>query len=294
MKAKHKNVARRLLHSGLPVPRFVRPVVCAAYRMGVFFVESWAFAWKLLWVEPVLKSVCAELGRGLRAERLPYMRGKGRLALGEYVNLSGRSCFYFMGGMPELPEIRIGHRTFIGNGCTLSAAQSIVVGDHCLLSSGVRIHDNDGHPLDPERRRAGERISVDEAAPVAIEDNVRIGACAFILKGVTIGENSVVGTGAVVTRDVPPNSIVAGNPAKIVGSAGRETTEVMENTGGGACIDVSKDGVLSAFLAGLTPEWVEQAGTAARRHAVEMFSKDVVVDAYLAYYRRVMAGAEDH
>lgn len=215
---------KHVLHSGLPVPRFMRPVVRAAYRTGVFFVESWALAWKILWVEPVLKSVCSELGKGLRAERLPYMRGKGRLVIGEYVNLSGRSCFYFMGGMPEVPEIRVGSHTFIGNGCTLSAARSIVVGDHCLLSAGVRVHDNDGHPLDPDRRRAGEPIAFGETAPVVIEDNVWIGACATVLKGITIGENSVVGTGTVVTKHVPPNSIVAGNPGQVVRGGVRAET----------------------------------------------------------------------
>ena len=121
-----------------------------------------------------------------------------------------------MAGMPELPEIRIGNRTFVGNGCTLAAARSIVVGNHCLLSAGVRVHDNDGHPVDPDRRRAGEPIAPDEAAAVVIEDNVWIGACAIVLKGVTIGENAIVGTGAVVTKDVPPNTIVAGNPARVV------------------------------------------------------------------------------
>jgi len=224
-----KELARALLHSGLPVPRLVRPVVRTAYRVGVFLVESWALAWKILWVEPALKSVCSELGKGLRAERLPYMRGRGRLAIGEYVNLSGRSCFYFMGGMPELPEIRIGNRTFVGNGCTLAAARSITVGDHCLLSAGVRVHDNDGHPIDPDRRRAGEPIAPDEAAAVVIEDNVWIGACAIVLKGVTVGENAIVGTGAVVTKDVPPNTTVAGNPARIVSSVGEKTAEHTES-----------------------------------------------------------------
>ena len=212
-----KKLARALLHGGLPVPRFVRPVVRTTYRAGVFLVELWALAWKIVWVGPVLKSVCSELGKGLRAERLPYMRGKRRLVMGDYINLSGRSCFYFMAGMPELPEIRIGDRTFVGNGCTLAAARSITVGSHCLLSAGVRVHDNDGHPVDADRRRAGEPIAPDEAAAVVIEDNVWIGACAIVLKGVTIGENAIVGTGAVVTKNVPPNTIVAGNPARVVG-----------------------------------------------------------------------------
>jgi len=132
------------------------------------------------------------------------------------VNLSGRSSFYFIHGMPATPAITIGDQTFVGNGCTLAAAKGITIGAHCLLSALVRIHDNDGHPLDPERRRRHEPITADEAAPVVIEDNVWIGASATILKGVRIGRDAVVGTGAVVTDDVPAGAVVAGNPARIV------------------------------------------------------------------------------
>ena len=81
----------------------------------------------------------------------------------------------------------------------------------------MRVHDNDGHPLDPEKRRNSLPITPADASPVKIEDNVWIGARATILKGVTLGRNSVIGTGAVVTRDVPSDAIVAGNPAREVG-----------------------------------------------------------------------------
>ena len=213
-----KALAKRILHSGLPVPGWLRPLIRALYRAGVWGVEAAALARKVLWVEPVVRSVCRSVGRGFRAERLPYIRGRGALALGDRVNLSGRSCFYFIHGMPEAPEITIGDDVFIGHGCTLSAARRIRIGARCLVSAGVRIHDNDGHPLDPERRRAGRPIAPEDAAPVELGANVWIGACAIILKGVTVGENSVVGAGAVVAQDVPPNTVVAGNPARAVRS----------------------------------------------------------------------------
>ena len=215
-----KKQLKRLVYSGLPVPKLFRGVIAGLYRTGVFCVESLAFVKKLLWVEPVLRSVCEHVGAGLRAERLPYMRGKGWLRFGDRVNLSGRSCFYFMHGMGEPPLIEIGDETFVGNGCTFSAGSSIRVGNHCLVSACVRVHDNDGHPLDPGRRREGAPIGPDETAPVVIGDNVWLGAGATILKGVTIGENAVVGTGAVVAADVPPNAVVAGNPARVVKTLG--------------------------------------------------------------------------
>ncbi len=211
-----KLVAKRLVYGGLPVPRCVRPLIRGMYRGGVWGVEALAVCRKVFWIEPVLRAVCADVGRGLRAERLPFMRGVGRLRLGNEVYLSGRSCFYFLNGMPEMPEIVVGDRTFIGNGCTLAAGRRIEIGAHCLLAAGVRIHDNDGHPLDPARRRAGEPIRQDETAAVRIGDNVWIGADSLILKGVTIGHDAVVAAGAIVTHDVPPATVVAGNPARPV------------------------------------------------------------------------------
>jgi acetyltransferase-like isoleucine patch superfamily enzyme len=211
-----KKLIKRLLRTGLPVPGLVKPVIRACYRVGGAVVEGAALLRKIFWIEPVLKSVCQSVGKGLRAECLPYMRGVGNLSLGQNVYLSGRSCFYFMGGMALKPEIIVGNGTFIGNGCTLSSARRIVIGNNGLISTNVRIHDNDGHPLDPERRLRKEPIRQDEAADVIIGNNVWIGAHAMILKGVTIGDHAVVATGAVVTHNVPSCAIVAGNPARVV------------------------------------------------------------------------------
>lgn len=211
-----KTLAKKLLRAGLPIPSLVKPLIRALYRLGVAVVEGAAFIRKLFWIEPVLKSVCHSVGKGLRAECLPYMRGEGRLSFGENVYLSGRSCFYFMGGMAATPEIMVGDGTFIGNGCTFSAAHRIRIGAGCLISTNVRIHDNDGHPLDPGRRLRKEPIRQDEASEVTIGENVWIGAHAIILKGVVIGDHAVVATGAVVTHNVPSCAIVAGNPARVV------------------------------------------------------------------------------
>ena len=200
----------------MPVPGFARPVVGAAYRFGVLVFEGLVPVRQCLWIEPVLRSVCESVGSGLRVDCLPYIRGRGSLSFGNRVRLSGRSCFYFMSGMPQVPSIAVGDGTFIGHGCTFSSARRVAVGRDCLISAGVRIHDNDGHPLDPDRRRRKERITPDEVAEVVVGDNVWIGASAIVLKGVTIGENAVIGAGAVVASDVPANAVVAGNPAKVV------------------------------------------------------------------------------
>lgn len=211
-----KQMIKRVLYSGLPVPGIIRPVIRGLYCGGVWVVEGFAFVRKLFWIEPVLRSVCEHVGGGLRAECLPYMRGKGALRLGDRVNLSGRSCFYCPAVDGESATIEIGDDTFVGNGCTLSAARRISIGKKTLISAMVRIHDNDGHPLDPEKRLTNAKMTSADVAGVTIGDNVWIGAEALILKGVTIGNGAVVGSRAVVTHDVPERTVVAGNPAREV------------------------------------------------------------------------------
>jgi acetyltransferase-like isoleucine patch superfamily enzyme len=120
-------------------------------------------------------------------------------------------------------QIAIATSAYIGDDCLLSAAAQISIGEGAMLAHGVQIFDNDSHPLDPAARLAdyalvqthGERGAI-AAKPVSIGARAWIGFNAIIMKGVTIGENSVVAAGSVVTRDVPPNSVVAGNPATIV------------------------------------------------------------------------------
>ena len=120
-------------------------------------------------------------------------------------------------------RIEISASAYIGDDCLLSSSAGIFIGEHVLLAHGVQIFDNDSHPLDPAARVAdyasvhahGDRGQI-AAKPVKIGARAWIGFGVIIMKGVTIGENSVVAAGSVVTRDVPPNTIVAGNPAAVV------------------------------------------------------------------------------
>ena len=99
-------------------------------------------------------------------------------------------------------------------GTTLVAADRVVIGDRVLVGGNASIVDFDFHPLTPEAR--AENINAGTAAPIVIEDDVFVGGDALILKGVTVGEGAVVGAGSVVTQDVSPRTVVAGNPATVV------------------------------------------------------------------------------
>lgn len=110
----------------------------------------------------------------------------------------------------------------VGNDCgltgvTLVATERIEIGDRVLLGANTTIVDTDFHPLDPQERQRD--INNGKHRPVVIEDDVFVGMNTVILKGVRIGRGSVVGAGSVISRDVPPGVIVAGNPAQIVSSS---------------------------------------------------------------------------
>jgi acetyltransferase-like isoleucine patch superfamily enzyme len=120
--------------------------------------------------------------------------------------------------------IRIGDRSFIGGRTTVGCAESVTIGNDVLISFDVLIMDHDGHSVNfGERatdvqdwaagRKQWQHVPI---APVEICDRSWIGAKAIVLKGVTIGTGAIVGSGAVVTKDVPPHCVVAGNPARVI------------------------------------------------------------------------------
>lgn len=105
----------------------------------------------------------------------------------------------------------IGERTFINYGSSIAASQRVTIGARCLLGTYTLIMDNNFHRLEPERR-----MESPSSAPVVLEDNVWLGARVIVLPGVTVGTGSVIAAGSVVTRDVPPRRLAAGQPARVV------------------------------------------------------------------------------
>ncbi len=107
-------------------------------------------------------------------------------------------------------SIKIGDNVLIMSGARISSANSITIGDDCMLANFSYIMDADWHDIYNRSSSPGRN------APVVLEKGVWIGDSAIVCKGVHIGENSIVGAGAVVRKDVPPNVVVIGNPAHIV------------------------------------------------------------------------------
>jgi maltose O-acetyltransferase len=101
--------------------------------------------------------------------------------------------------------------TYINYGASISASLLVRIGPRCSLGTHVILMDSDFHQVEPERRN-----ELPEAAPVILQENVWLGARVIVLKGVTIGADSVIGAGSVVTHDIPPRCVAAGVPARVI------------------------------------------------------------------------------
>lgn len=179
--------------------------------------------WLLLpWTILALRAI--DVGPGWRCYGLPIiqMHRRSQIRIGAAMHLRSSARSNPLG--PHHPVIvstrRAGARLLIGDGFGMTGGSlvcddRITIGDRVWVGANSVIMDTDFHPLDPALR-ARQPLAV-ATAPVNIADDVFIGMNALILKGVTIGAGAVVGAGSVVSRDVPPRAIVAGNPAGIIG-----------------------------------------------------------------------------
>lgn len=149
-----------------------------------------------------------------------YLKGSKYIEIGDNCGFDQRlrlEAFDFFLGDSFLPSIKIGKNVSIQKDCHIGAINKIIIGDNVLLASKVYISDHfhgeitkESLSLPPSQRKLYSK------GPVIIHDNVWIGEGVVILPGVTIGKNSIIGANAVVTKSIPENCIVGGNPARII------------------------------------------------------------------------------
>lgn len=164
-----------------------------------FLLSTGYVSGKLIRVQPVLT-----VGEG-------QIAALGRVCIGCCPSPHFFSTYAHIEARQINSSVRIGEGTQINNGFVAIADQSsIEIGRNCLIGTMVEIYDSDFHALSKEERNASVPH---QCKPVKIEDNVFIGSNVKILKGVTVGEGAVVGNHSLITKDVPPCCIAAGNPA---------------------------------------------------------------------------------
>jgi len=156
------------------------------------------------------------LGRRLQTDGLCFICPGVHLEVGPRATLRiGRWAWIGHGSKIRVHEgeVEIGAKTVMGQECTISAYQHVSIGRECIVADRVMLIDFDHGVVEVERPI---RLQGIYKRDVRVGHNVWMGYGACVLRGVTVGENSIVGTSAVVTRDVPANAVVAGIPARVV------------------------------------------------------------------------------
>lgn len=160
-----------------------------------------------------LKTIILLQSKGIKFGKLPYIKGqmpiltnKGNFRIGNNFKMTNDQLKSQITCSDDA-ELIIGDDVFINQGSNIYAAKSVNIGNNVLIADSVVIHDTNFHSV----------LDDDEIVkPVKIDNSVWIGFRSIILPGVTIGKNSVIGAGSVVTRSVPSNHLAAGSPAKII------------------------------------------------------------------------------
>jgi acetyltransferase-like isoleucine patch superfamily enzyme len=191
----------------------VRPVHRALYYERRFRLTAWSNLKRVLYHEPLFRARCERVGVRLHLDGgIPLIIGHLRLRLGDDVRISGTTTFS-AASRAEEPVLEIGDHAYVGYQVTISVGARVSLGRYVLVANRVFLAGDDGHPLDPVARRSQPGSG---RGTIIVEDDAWIGESAIVLKDVRIGEGAVVAAAAVVTADVPPFTVVAGNPARVV------------------------------------------------------------------------------
>jgi len=172
----------------------------------------------------IIKGV--QFGKNLRLYGIPliHKHKQAKIILGDNVvltslsnvNLAGINHKVILAAPTSNSQIYIGNNSGISGG-VIYASSSVKIGDYVNIGVNVCIYDTDFHPINYQERRNNLSKKI-ISEPIVIEDDVWIGANSIILKGVTIGRGAIVGAGSVVTSSIPPFTLCAGNPARIIKS----------------------------------------------------------------------------
>jgi len=208
-----KRLLKGMLSAALAV--FPAPQHPQYLTQGLHLRWRWGWLrarWCLLYyrVRQLFGGTALRAGKRFSVQGGLRLRGAGQVIFGDDVIVGTKTDIFTH---DHHAVVRVGHRSFL-NGTRISAVKYIEVGNDATLAD-VRMMDTDFHSLSQRRQQKDAPVGI---APIQIKNNVWIAAGSAVLKGVTIGENSVIAFGSVVVKDIPANVIAGGNPCREIGA----------------------------------------------------------------------------
>lgn len=199
------------------IPAF-RPIYGPLYYLRGFCLHLWGTFWRAVYYDPLFRVRCHKVGERLMLiGGIPLIEGNLKITVGDDCQIYGKTTFTCTRVYDE-PELIIGDRTHFGFQGVISVGQRVELGNDVRIAQRCFIADNDGHPQDYWKRRKMQHqpVAREDIKPIKIEDDCWISSNTLILKGVTIGQASIIGGNSVVTRSIPPFCVAAGAPAKVI------------------------------------------------------------------------------
>jgi acetyltransferase-like isoleucine patch superfamily enzyme len=227
-----QSLRRRLATSQDPLPRMIRAAYKSFHSLSVpapkvivrpilwLFITArsiWHYLFRIFVCEPFFKAYCKSYGRNLRTDCfIHWIQGKGDIICGDNVWVDGKVTITFAARFADRPIFEIGDGSGIGHLCHFTIGKRVSIGRNTTLSGDIIIMDSNAHATDPVARWEHKPPDPEDVRPVIIGDGVWIARRCIIFPGVRIGNGAIVSAGSVVRGHVPPYSVVAGNPAKVV------------------------------------------------------------------------------
>ena len=198
----------------LPAPRFIfKPLLILHLSLTRLFRRIIV----ALYFQPLFLMYLTNKPKRLRIERsLPFVIGVPIISLGDDCRFNGSMVISAKSGGTKQPSLIIGNRVGIQFNNQIFIGTEINIGDDCRLAEGCVLRGYTGHPVNPERRLLGLAEDSHEFGPITLKNNVWLGNGVKVNANVTIGENSVIASGSIVTKDIPDNVLAGGIPAKII------------------------------------------------------------------------------
>lgn len=221
IKARDNPASDRLYRLAMAARTLSVPVVpglhSGLYALHRAVSNAWAGTTRVLWYTPLFQSRLERPATRLYVYGgMPLVLGPVRLSFADRVRISAHTTISGRTASRETPLLTVGSNVDIGWQTTIAVGSRVAIGDNVRIAGRAFLAGYPGHPLDAQARAAGAPDGDDQIGDIVLEDDVWLATGVTVSAGVRIGRGTVVAAGSVVTRDLPPNVLAAGVPARVV------------------------------------------------------------------------------